>query len=172
MSFLEISKTVLKHATLSEMMRPRKSCQHGYTGGIAALTGSPWEINTIDENLVSIRLQAQTKSSLVLYGSPFCLAPQQSIQLSKQMCPMHRHSSPNEAYISQIIRKDGDLDGYSSTMALVPDLKLAFNVLMSGTRGENVARKVLQKVIPVFRDILRRLVASILYKSLSHYRGR
>jgi len=57
-----------------------------------------------------------------------------------------------------VTRKDGDLDGYSATMAMVPKLKLAFNIMMSGYRPGDVARAVLDQVIPTLSEILREYV--------------
>ncbi|XP_066529474.1 putative beta-lactamase-like 1 [Hoplias malabaricus] len=48
--------------------------------------------------------------------------------------------TPWEVYEQQdyeIIRKDGDLDGYSATISLVPRLKLGLVILMAGTKPDN-----------------------------------
>lgn len=43
----------------------------------------------------------------------------------------------NEQLEYKIIRKDGDLDGYSATLSLVPRLKLGLVILMAGTKPAN-----------------------------------
>ena len=54
----------------------------------------------------------------------------------------------------------GDIDGYSSTLAMIPELQFSFTVLMSGTRPAYapIARTVIDEFIPVLVDVLRKLV--------------
>ncbi|XP_014353639.1 putative beta-lactamase-like 1 [Latimeria chalumnae] len=62
----------------------------------------------------------------------------------------------NEQHSYDIIRKDGDLDGYSATFSLVPRLKLGFTVLMSGARPqEDVVAKVYNYLIPAMETAFR-----------------
>ncbi|KAM9855760.1 putative beta-lactamase-like 1 [Aulostomus maculatus] len=62
-----------------------------------------------------------------------------------------------------IVRKDGDLDGYAATLALVPRLKLGLVILMAGVRpaGQDFASQAYSYLIPAlenaFRDALRTL---------------
>ncbi|XP_053546889.1 putative beta-lactamase-like 1 [Bombina bombina] len=69
----------------------------------------------------------------------------------------------NELYGYDIIRKDGDLDGYSATFSLIPKLKMSFTVLMSGTRPqqEDIVDKTYRYLIPAmeksFREAEKRL---------------
>ncbi|XP_041946573.1 putative beta-lactamase-like 1 isoform X1 [Alosa alosa] len=70
----------------------------------------------------------------------------------------------NEVLGYEMVRKDGDLDGYSATFSLVPRLKLGLVVLMAGTRPQNqdVVAKAYGHIIPAmeraFRDAKRALV--------------
>ncbi|XP_077975958.1 putative beta-lactamase-like 1 [Styela clava] len=109
MSFMETSKTVLKHETLTEILRPRKTCRHDY---LVNMTGSPWEMNKLHDYLV--------------------------------------------------VSKNGALEGYTSDMAMIPDLKLSFNILRAGFSSEDTARIVLDKAIPLFRDTLRKMQQKIM----------
>ncbi|XP_069597548.1 putative beta-lactamase-like 1 [Ranitomeya imitator] len=69
----------------------------------------------------------------------------------------------NEQFGYDIIRKDGDLDGYSATFSMIPKLHMSFIVLMSGTRpqDENVITKTYDYLIPAmekaFREAEKRL---------------
>ncbi|XP_062843119.1 putative beta-lactamase-like 1 [Trichomycterus rosablanca] len=70
----------------------------------------------------------------------------------------------NEQFGYELLRKDGDLDGYSATFSLVPRLKLGLVVLMAGARPQNqdVISKAYLNLIPAmeraFRDAKRVLV--------------
>ncbi|XP_051962347.1 putative beta-lactamase-like 1 [Xyrauchen texanus] len=70
----------------------------------------------------------------------------------------------NEQYGYDIIRKDGDLDGYSATISLVPRLKLGLVILMAGTKpeDEDLVAKAYSYLIPAmesaFRDATRILI--------------
>ncbi|KAJ8259133.1 hypothetical protein COCON_G00181450 [Conger conger] len=70
----------------------------------------------------------------------------------------------NEQLGYEVLRKDGDLDGYSATFSLVPRMKLGLVVLMAGTRpqGLDVVAKAYGYIIPAmeraFRDAQRVLV--------------
>lgn len=44
----------------------------------------------------------------------------------------------NEQFGYDVVRKDGDLDGYAATLSLVPRLKLGMVVLMAGVRPANL----------------------------------
>ncbi|KAL4622515.1 putative beta-lactamase-like 1 [Arapaima gigas] len=67
----------------------------------------------------------------------------------------------NEQLGYEIMRKDGDLDGYSATFSLVPRLKLGLVVLMAGARPQDVdvVTKAYSYIIPAmegaFRDAKR-----------------
>ncbi|XP_061742368.1 putative beta-lactamase-like 1 isoform X1 [Nerophis ophidion] len=71
----------------------------------------------------------------------------------------------NELLGYEVVRKDGDLDGYSATFSLVPRLKMGLVVLMAGSRSQkqDVVAKVYQQIIPAvekaFREATRVLVA-------------
>ncbi|KAL0181047.1 hypothetical protein M9458_023453, partial [Cirrhinus mrigala] len=70
----------------------------------------------------------------------------------------------NEQMGYEVLRKDGDLDGYSATFSLVPRLKLGLVVLMAGTRPQNqdMVSKAYSYIIPAmeraFREAKRVLV--------------
>ncbi|XP_028854224.1 putative beta-lactamase-like 1 isoform X2 [Denticeps clupeoides] len=70
----------------------------------------------------------------------------------------------NEQLGYEVLRKDGDLDGYSATFSLVPRLRLGLVVLMAGTRPQNqdVVTKAYGHIIPAmekaFREAKRVLV--------------
>lgn len=70
----------------------------------------------------------------------------------------------NEQLGYELLRKDGDLDGYSATFSLVPQLKISMIVLMAGTRPQNqdVISKAYSYIIPAmeraFRDAKQVLV--------------
>lgn len=69
----------------------------------------------------------------------------------------------NEQLGYDIVRKDGDLDGYSATFSIVPKLRLSFIVLMSGTRPaeEDIVSRTYHFLIPAmekaFREAEKRL---------------
>lgn len=70
----------------------------------------------------------------------------------------------NEQLGYELVRKDGDLDGYSATLSLIPRLKLGLIILMAGTRPQNqdIVTKAYSHIIPAmeraFRDAKRVLV--------------
>uniref|UniRef100_A0A3B1ICS3 Lactamase beta like 1 n=1 Tax=Astyanax mexicanus TaxID=7994 RepID=A0A3B1ICS3_ASTMX len=70
----------------------------------------------------------------------------------------------NEQLGYETVRKDGDLDGYSATLSLIPRLKLGLIVLMAGTRPQNqdIVTKAYSYIVPAmeraFRDAKRVLV--------------
>uniref|UniRef100_A0A4W3HLX7 Lactamase beta like 1 n=1 Tax=Callorhinchus milii TaxID=7868 RepID=A0A4W3HLX7_CALMI len=63
----------------------------------------------------------------------------------------------NELFGYDIVKKDGDLDGYSATFSLVPKLKLGFIVLMSGSRPqeEDLTTSVYNYLIPAMESAFR-----------------
>ncbi|XP_077583448.1 putative beta-lactamase-like 1 isoform X1 [Stigmatopora nigra] len=71
----------------------------------------------------------------------------------------------NELLGYEMVRKDGDLDGYSATFSLVPRLKVGLVVLMAGARSQNqdVVAKAYRHIIPAvekaFREAQRMLSA-------------
>ncbi|XP_072888630.1 putative beta-lactamase-like 1 isoform X2 [Hemitrygon akajei] len=56
-----------------------------------------------------------------------------------------------------VIKKDGDLDGYSATFSLVPRLKIGFIILMSGSRPqeEDLTAGVYNYLIPAMESAFR-----------------
>ncbi|XP_049661959.1 putative beta-lactamase-like 1 isoform X2 [Accipiter gentilis] len=56
----------------------------------------------------------------------------------------------NEQLGYDVIRKDGDLDGYSATFSLIPKLRLSFIVLMAGPRpqGGDIVTQIYEYLIP------------------------
>ncbi|CAG5978368.1 unnamed protein product [Menidia menidia] len=71
----------------------------------------------------------------------------------------------NELMGYELVRKDGDLDGYSATFSLIPRLKLGLVVLMAGSRSQkqDVVRKAYSHIVPAiekaFREANKVLVA-------------
>ncbi|XP_023283147.1 putative beta-lactamase-like 1 isoform X1 [Seriola lalandi dorsalis] len=69
----------------------------------------------------------------------------------------------NEQFGYDVVRKDGDLDGYAATLSLVPQLKLGLVVLMAGVRPANqdLVSQAFSYLIPAvesaFRDAHRTL---------------
>ncbi|XP_016892025.1 putative beta-lactamase-like 1 isoform X2 [Cynoglossus semilaevis] len=63
----------------------------------------------------------------------------------------------NELMGYEVLRKDGDLDGYSATFSLVPRLKLGFVVLMAGSRPQHqdIVTKAYKYVIPAIERAFR-----------------
>ncbi|XP_056131254.1 putative beta-lactamase-like 1 [Lampris incognitus] len=63
----------------------------------------------------------------------------------------------NEQLGYEVVRKDGDLDGYSATFSLVPRLKLGLVVLMAGSRSQNqdVVAKAYSLIIPAMEKAFR-----------------
>lgn len=57
----------------------------------------------------------------------------------------------------EIIRKDGDLDGYSAVLSLVPHLKLGLVILMAGTKpaNEDLVTKSYSYLIPAMEQAFR-----------------
>ncbi|XP_056305941.1 putative beta-lactamase-like 1 [Danio aesculapii] len=70
----------------------------------------------------------------------------------------------NEQLGYDVIRKDGDLDGYSASISLVPRLKLGLVILMAGSKpvDEDLVAKTYSYIIPAmesaFRDTPRVLI--------------
>uniref|UniRef100_A0A665WFQ8 Putative beta-lactamase-like 1 n=1 Tax=Echeneis naucrates TaxID=173247 RepID=A0A665WFQ8_ECHNA len=69
----------------------------------------------------------------------------------------------NEQFGYNVVRKDGDLDGYTATLALVPRLKLGMVVLMAGVRPANqdLVSQAYSSLIPAvataFKEAQRKL---------------
>ncbi|KAM4885860.1 putative beta-lactamase-like 1 [Sylvia borin] len=63
----------------------------------------------------------------------------------------------NEQLGYDVIRKDGDLDGYSATFSLIPKLRLSFIVLMAGPRpqGGNIVTQTYEYLIPAMETAFR-----------------
>lgn len=63
----------------------------------------------------------------------------------------------NEQMGYEVVRKDGDLDGYSATFSLVPRLKLGLVVLMAGSRvqKEDVVTRAYNHIIPAMEKAFR-----------------
>ncbi|XP_023683274.2 putative beta-lactamase-like 1 isoform X1 [Paramormyrops kingsleyae] len=63
----------------------------------------------------------------------------------------------NEQLGYEVLRKDGDLDGYSATFSLVPRLKLGLVVLMAGSRPKNddMVAKAYSHIIPAMEGAFR-----------------
>uniref|UniRef100_H2MRI9 Lactamase beta like 1 n=1 Tax=Oryzias latipes TaxID=8090 RepID=H2MRI9_ORYLA len=63
----------------------------------------------------------------------------------------------NELMGYELVRKDGDLDGYSATFSLIPRLKLGLVVLMSGTRSQkkDLVTKAYGYIIPALEKAFR-----------------
>ncbi|XP_053308172.1 putative beta-lactamase-like 1 [Spea bombifrons] len=63
----------------------------------------------------------------------------------------------NEQHGYDVIRKDGDLDGFSATFSMVPKLRLSFIVLMSGVRPqeEDIVSKTYNYLIPAMEKALK-----------------
>lgn len=63
----------------------------------------------------------------------------------------------NEQMGYDVIRKDGDLDGYSATFSLIPKLRLSFIVLMAGPRpqGRDVVAQSYDYLIPAMETAFR-----------------
>lgn len=69
----------------------------------------------------------------------------------------------NEQHGYNVVRKDGDLDGYAATLSLVPRLKLGMVILMAGVRpaDQDLVSRAYSHLIPAvqnaFRDARRSL---------------
>ncbi|XP_077430348.1 putative beta-lactamase-like 1 isoform X1 [Vanacampus margaritifer] len=63
----------------------------------------------------------------------------------------------NELLGYEMVRKDGDLDGYSATFSLVPRLKLGLVVLMAGGRSQkqDVVAKAYRHIVPALENAFR-----------------
>lgn len=63
----------------------------------------------------------------------------------------------NEQLGYDIIRKDGDLDGYAATFSMIPKLHVSFTVLMSGMRPqeEDIIAKTYSYLIPALEKAFR-----------------
>lgn len=63
----------------------------------------------------------------------------------------------NEQFGYDVVRKDGDLDGYAATLSLVPRLKLGLVILMAGVRpaGEDLVRQAYNSLIPAVEHAFR-----------------
>lgn len=63
----------------------------------------------------------------------------------------------NQQFGYDVLRKDGDLDGYAATLSLVPRLKLGLVVLMAGLRPADgdLVRQAYQHVIPAVQRVFR-----------------
>ncbi|XP_028303442.1 putative beta-lactamase-like 1 isoform X1 [Gouania willdenowi] len=63
----------------------------------------------------------------------------------------------NELMGYEVLRKDGDLDGYSATFSLVPRLKLGLVVLMAGSRSQSqdVVKKAYSLIVPAIEKAFR-----------------
>lgn len=71
----------------------------------------------------------------------------------------------NEQFGYNVVRKDGDLDGFAATLSLVPRLKLGLVILMAGVRpaDKDLVRQAFNYLIPAvenaYRDTRRTLRA-------------
>ncbi|MBN3325860.1 BLML protein, partial [Atractosteus spatula] len=63
----------------------------------------------------------------------------------------------NEQLGYEVLRKDGDLDGYSATFSLVPRLKMGLVLLMAGSRPqeEDLVAKTYSYIIPAMETAFR-----------------
>ncbi|KAM8913136.1 putative beta-lactamase-like 1 isoform 1-T2 [Spinachia spinachia] len=63
----------------------------------------------------------------------------------------------NELMGYEMVRKDGDLDGYSATFSLIPRMKLGLVVLMAGSRpqGQDLVAKAYDHIIPAIEKAFR-----------------
>lgn len=61
-----------------------------------------------------------------------------------------------------VVRKDGDLDGYAATLSLVPRLKLGLVLLMAGVRpSEELVRQAYSYLIPAIESAFREATRSL-----------
>ncbi|XP_059572258.1 putative beta-lactamase-like 1 isoform X1 [Alligator mississippiensis] len=69
----------------------------------------------------------------------------------------------NEQLGYDVIRKDGDLDGYSATFSLIPKLRLSFIVLMAGPRpqGGDIVTQTYETLIPAMETAFREAEKSL-----------
>ncbi|XP_032853185.1 putative beta-lactamase-like 1 isoform X2 [Tyto alba] len=70
----------------------------------------------------------------------------------------------NEQMGYDVIRKDGDLDGYSATFSLIPKLRLSFIVLMAGPRpqGRDIVTQTYEYLIPAMERAFREAEKSLI----------
>ncbi|XP_074704435.1 putative beta-lactamase-like 1 isoform X2 [Strix aluco] len=70
----------------------------------------------------------------------------------------------NEQLGYDVIRKDGDLDGYSATFSLIPKLRLSFVVLMAGPRpqGGDIVTQTYEYLIPAMETAFREAEKSLI----------
>ncbi|XP_049661999.1 putative beta-lactamase-like 1 isoform X1 [Accipiter gentilis] len=70
----------------------------------------------------------------------------------------------NEQLGYDVIRKDGDLDGYSATFSLIPKLRLSFIVLMAGPRpqGGDIVTQIYEYLIPAMETAFREAQKSLI----------
>ncbi|KAI3357336.1 hypothetical protein L3Q82_015481 [Scortum barcoo] len=63
----------------------------------------------------------------------------------------------NEQFGYDVVRKDGDLDGYAATLSLVPRLKMGLVVLMAGVRpaDQDLVRQAYSYLIPAVENAFR-----------------
>uniref|UniRef100_A0A8C5NBF0 Putative beta-lactamase-like 1 n=1 Tax=Gouania willdenowi TaxID=441366 RepID=A0A8C5NBF0_GOUWI len=63
----------------------------------------------------------------------------------------------NEQFGYDVVRKDGDLDGFAATLTLVPRLKLGLAILMAGVRpaDKDIVRKAFSYLIPAVEGAFR-----------------
>ncbi|XP_072442595.1 putative beta-lactamase-like 1 [Chiloscyllium punctatum] len=63
----------------------------------------------------------------------------------------------DELFGYDLIKKEGDLDGYSATFSLIPKLKLGFVILMSGSRPQekDLTMRVYEHLIPAMESAFR-----------------
>lgn len=63
----------------------------------------------------------------------------------------------NQQFGYDVLRKDGDLDGYAATLSLVPRLKLGLVVLMAGLRPaqQDLVTQAYRHLIPVVQRVFR-----------------
>lgn len=63
----------------------------------------------------------------------------------------------NEILGYEMVRKDGDLDGYSATFSLVPRLKLGLVVLMAGSKPQkqDIVFKAYNHIVPAIEKAFR-----------------
>lgn len=69
----------------------------------------------------------------------------------------------NEQFGYEVLRKDGDLDGYAATLSLVPRLKLGLVVLMAGIRPrtQDVVKQAYDHLIPTLENAFREAKRSL-----------
>ncbi|XP_056895639.1 putative beta-lactamase-like 1 [Takifugu flavidus] len=63
----------------------------------------------------------------------------------------------NQQFGYDVLRKDGDLDGYAATLSLVPRLKLGLVILMAGVRpaDQDLVAQAYRHIIPAVRRVFR-----------------